>query len=273
VTVDTTVSVVESNSKPHFIATIAKYPPDAAMVQSSVCPPGTHHDGNLCRPNAGGKGHGTAELDSNDMRPEQKLDWGNAVAQIPFDLNKTSLSAAGTTALGPIVTSLKGDAAMRVELTGRASNTRQRGQSAAEGAIVNMDLARGRTAAVVAHLTGQGIGADRIQVRNEGENGAGPGVAWCRVDAQTGKKETQHPALHETGHMFGLDDEYTSTGNPAGSAMSASYDAMIKATTGDTVTHGDNEGAMSLGSTVQKWHYSSFLEALRTITGMPEWGA
>jgi len=270
--VDTTVAVVEANSKPHFIATVAKYPPDAAMVQSSICPPGTHHEGGGCMPNAGGAGHGTADLDANDMRPEQKLDWGNATTQIPFASNQSTLTGAGTGALAPIVAAMKGDAAMHVQLTGRANNTRARGQTAAEGAVVNTDLARKRTSAVVGHLTSQGISADRIFVRNAGENGATADLSWCRVDAQTGKKETQNPALHETGHMLGLSDEYTSTGSPAGTAMPAGYDAMIKGTTGDVVTHADSESAMSMGSTVQKWHYSSFLEALRTVSGMPEWG-
>ncbi len=272
VTVDTTVKVVEATAKPHFIATVAKYPPDAAMVQSSICPPGTHHQGGLCMPNAGGAGHGTASLDSNDLRPEQKLDWGNATTAIPFAVNLAALNAAGTAALTPIVTAMKADAAMHVELTGHANNTRSRGQTAAEGGIVNMDLSRKRTSAVVGHLTSQGISADRIFIRNQGETGATADVAWCRVDAQTGKKQTQDPALHETGHMLGLDDEYPTPGVAAGSAMPAAYDAMIKGTTGDVVTHGRNEGAMSVGSTVQKWHYSSFLEALRTMSGMPEWG-
>lgn len=273
VTVDTTVKVVEAATKPHFIATVAKYPPDAAMVQSSICPPGTHHQGNACAPNAAGARHGTAELDSNDMRPEQKLDWGNATTPIPFGVSQAALNAAGLGALGPIVVAMKADAAMHVELTGRASNTRARGVSASEGAVINMDLARQRTSAVVGHLTGQGISADRILIRNEGANGAAADVAWCRVDAQTGKKPTQNPALHETGHMLGLADEYTGPGNAAGSAVPAGYDAMIKATTGEVVTHADSESAMSMGSTVQKWHYSSFLEALRKVSGMPEWGA
>ncbi len=270
--VDTTVKVVEANTKPHFIATVAKYPPDAAMVQSSICPPGTHHQGNFCLPNPGGAGHGTASLDSNDMRPEQKLDWGNATTQIPFGVNQTVLNAAGIGAAAPMVTAMKADAAMHIELTGRASKTHSRGQTAAEGAVFNMDLARKRTASLVGHLTSQGISADRILVRNEGENGAAADVSWCRVDTQTGKKQTQDPALHETGHMLGLDDEYTTPGVAAGSAMPAGYDAMIKGTTGDVVTHGSSESAMSMGSTVQKWHYSSFLEALRTMTGTADWG-
>jgi len=38
---------------------------------------------------------------SNDMRPEQKLDWGNATTQIPFGVNLHALTPAGTAALTP----------------------------------------------------------------------------------------------------------------------------------------------------------------------------
>jgi outer membrane protein OmpA-like peptidoglycan-associated protein len=271
--VNTTVSVVEDAAAPHFTLSVAKYPDDAAMVQSSICPPGYHHDaasGN-CAANAAGNGSGTADLDSNDMRPEQKLDWGNANSAIGFSEGGTALDATGTAALAPIITAVKGKPESHVELTGRASNTHKRGATADAGAIDNMDLARKRSAAVQAALLAGGLTGDQVLVRNEGENGAGAGKEWCRVDAQVGTKQTQDPALHETGHMLGNEDEYTSTGSAAGSAMPAKYDAMIKAQTGDVVTHADDESAMSMGSTVRKWNYAAFLEGLKEITKKSEW--
>jgi hypothetical protein len=106
-----------------------------------------------------------------------------------------------------------------------------------------------------------------------GEEGAGAGDEWCRVDAQVGNHEMQNPGLHETGHMFGLGDEYPQDGAPAGTAVDAGYDAMVRSTTGQVLTRARNESAMSVGSTVQPWHYSSFMAALRTITGIQEWRA
>jgi outer membrane protein OmpA-like peptidoglycan-associated protein len=270
--VDTTVSVVEDAASPHFTLTVAKYPPDAAMVQSSICPPGYHHDGSgNCAANAAGDGTGTASLDSNDMRPEQKLDWGNPVTAINFSEGGAALDAAANTALTPIVTALKGKPEAHVELTGRASNTHKRRATADSGAIDNMDLARQRSAAVRQALLDAGVTAEQILVRNEGENGAGPGREWCRVDAQVGTHQTQDPALHETGHMLGNEDEYTSTGSAAGSAMPAKYDAMVKAQTGDVVTHVDDASVMSMGSTVRRWNYAAFLEALKEISKKQEW--
>jgi outer membrane protein OmpA-like peptidoglycan-associated protein len=270
--VDITVSVVE-DAAPHFTLTVAKYPPDAAMVQSSICPPGYHHDaasGN-CAANAAGDGTGTAALDSNDMRPEQKLDWGNASSAINFPEGGSTLDGAAKTALDPIVTALKGHPEAHVELTGRASSTHRRGDSADDGAIRNMDLARKRTAVVQQALLDAGATGDQILVRNEGENNAADGKEWCRVDAQVGTKQTQDPALHETGHMLGNEDEYTGTGSAAGSAMPAKFDAMVKAQTGDVVTHVDDASVMSMGSTVRRWNYSAFVEALKDISKKQEW--
>jgi hypothetical protein len=124
---------------------------------------------------------------------------------------------------------------------------------------------------VQAALVAGGATADQILVRNVGEENAGPEAAWCRVDAQVGTQEMQNPGLHETGHMLGSDDEYPQTGAPAGTAVAADYDAMIQAQTGDVVTRGRNADAMSLGSTVRRWNYAAFLEALEKMTGETEW--
>lgn len=266
-TVATTVEVVEDSGDPHFTLNVAKYPPDAGMVQSSICPPGTHHDGSgNCAPNAAGDESGTGALDSNDMRPEQKLDWGNASTSIPFAIGSSTLNAAGNSALAPIITQVAGVAGAHVEITGHASTKHKAGRTADEGAIDNMDLARARTASVRAALIAGGATDDQILVRNVGEDGAADDDSWCRVDAQVGTHEMQNPGLHETGHMLGSDDEYPQTGAPAGSAMAPKYDAMVQAQTGDVLTRGRTSDAMSVGSTVRRWNYASFMEALEKMT-------
>lgn len=273
-TVATTVTVIEDATDPHFTLTVAKYPPDAGMVQSSICPPGFHHNpasGNCAANTDAADESGTGEMDSNDLRPEQKLDWGNPTVQIPFTEGSSALGPAGNAALAPIITQVAGVAGAHVEITGHASSTHRAGRTADEGAIDNMDLARTRTAAVQAALLAGGATADQILVRNVGEENAGPDAAWCRVDAQVGTQEMQNPGLHETGHMLGSDDEYPQTGAPAGTAVAADYDAMIQAQTGDVVTRGRNADAMSLGSTVRRWNYAAFLEALEKMTGEKDW--
>jgi outer membrane protein OmpA-like peptidoglycan-associated protein len=278
VLVNTTVTVVEDNADPHFIITVAKFPKDAPMVQSSICPPGTHHDGDNCAPNAatapGGPPapNGTASFDSNDLRPEAKLDWGNAIVAVPFEASKSDLDAAATGALQPVIDQMKADPATRVTVRGRASTTPPRGShNAAEAAIANMDMARARSAAVQAALVAGGITADRIQVQNHGDRGAGAAAVWRRVDCQVGKQETQDVGIHETGHMLGLGDEYLNAGEAAGTPPEAGYNTMVQAQTGQPVGKQDDASAMSMGSTVRPHHYSSFLEALKAISSMTEW--
>jgi hypothetical protein len=271
------VSVVEDSADPHYVLTVSKYPADAGMAQSSICDPGTHHaGGGMCDPNvadASGNtpNNGTGALDNNDLRPEQKLDWGNASVAIPFRRGRSTMTAQGTAALQPVIDQLNTDNTARVELTGHSSNTHASGSDATQGAVENMDLARARCSTVKTAVEGAGISNSRVQVRNVGEEGAGAGDEWCRVDAQVGNHEMQNPGLHETGHMFGLGDEYPQDGAPAGTAVDAGYDAMVRSTTGQVLTRARNESAMSVGSTVQPWHYSSFMAALRTITGIQEW--
>ena len=275
--VDTTVAVIE-DADPHFILTVSKYPSDAEMVQSSICPPGTSHDptGAMCPanpPDASGvtPGYGSGRFDVNDLRPEQKLDWSNPTVSVPFEKTRTALTTAGTATLAPVLVTLKSDPSAHAELVGRASSDHHIGVSPADGAIANMDLARARSAAVQAALVAGGIPAERILIRNQGEQGATSDPIWCRVDVQLGTHEMQNPALHETGHMMGLGDEYPQTGAPAGSPVAAGYDAMIKSQTGQTITRASNQDAMSVGSTVQPWHYSSFLEALKAISRLSDW--
>jgi hypothetical protein len=241
------------------------------MAQSSICPPGTEHNaaGTHCPSHS--DDHGTGAFDSNDMRDEQKLDWGNAKVPVHFRRGSSTLDSRGTQELAPISAQLQAAPTMHAELEGRASSDHRSTATHAEGEVENMDLARARSAAVVAALGGDGIQADRLLVRNRGEDGATEGEEWCRVDVQLGSQQMQNPALHETGHMLGLGDEYPVSGSPAGSAVDADYAALVRAQTGQEITRSRDESAMSVGSTVQPWHYSSFLEALKSITNSPDW--
>jgi hypothetical protein len=94
-------------------------------------------------------------------------------------------------------------------------------------------------------------------------------------------------AAHEFGHTFGLGDQYathdtagnpttiTGTGAPTGGA--ASHDALTKQMLDDSGANlpgaifENNAGIMSGGNTVHAEHYSTFHEALRTVSGVAEW--
>jgi hypothetical protein len=80
-----------------------------------------------------------------------------------------------------------------------------------------------------------------------------------------GAKEKQAGALHEFGHMIGLDDEYAD-GSPG-----ISHAALAKTALGKVLAEGTSNDIMSCGDTIAPQHYVTFLEALQTITSDKDW--
>jgi hypothetical protein len=74
-------------------------------------------------------------------------------------------------------------------------------------------------------------------------------------------------AVHESGHMLGLDDEYTEACNGE-----PSHADMAQADYGVEVTCGDNNRLMSGGNDVPAEYGVTFLAALRAATNLDEWG-
>jgi hypothetical protein len=157
-----------------------------------------------------------------------------------------------------------------VTITGRASTTGNVDQ--------NKQLAGQRAQAVANYLRTKGdkIADYRISVVNAGTDGAGPGEEWQRVDIMFGDGRAQITINHETGHMLGLGDEYSSP--PGGIAPGAGTGSAI----GTATAHGplagamgggvqpavfeNNDNIMSVGNVVRPQHYATFLEALNSVT-------
>jgi hypothetical protein len=74
---------------------------------------------------------------------------------------------------------------------------------------------------------------------------------------------TQVGAVHEAGHMLGLDDEY-GTGTP-------SHSDLVEKEFGHAVTRGADGRIMSGGMDILPEHGVTFLEALKDATDMDEW--
>jgi hypothetical protein len=68
--------------------------------------------------------------------------------------------------------------------------------------------------------------------------------------------EKQKGAVHEYGHMIGLDDEYTVDG-------AIEHAAMVRSALGTTLVEGSSNDIMSGGNTIEKQHYITFLQALK----------
>ncbi|MFH1462776.1 MAG: DUF4157 domain-containing protein [Pseudomonadota bacterium] len=274
------INVVRDDADPHFTVIVEKYPQNADSIRSSVCEPGYHHDptrtqcdGNTA-PAGGGSApnSGTTVLSSNDLDPEHMLDRFAAVTSIQFDRGSDAVPPGEQGKIQAVLAQLQADPAAHVRLKGFSSSDRRGGTTVAQGEEENMDLARRRTGAVEQLLVSAGIAPARIMVRDYGQSSSTTSLTDCRVDLQVGNQAVFNTAMHETGHMLGLGDEYVDTGRVAGAPVEAGYRGMVTAQTGDNVVAADDDSVMSMGSQVRSWHVSPFLEVQRQITGMTEWG-
>jgi hypothetical protein len=120
-----------------------------------------------------------------------------------------------------------------------------------------------RFEAVLDHLK-QGGGVDPARVKFE-DGGEGDGGQLTVGD---GKRQTV--VAHESGHMFGLDDEYT--GPDAYGPGKKTEHTDLAAAAGETgAMHALSDSVMSGGSKVRPHHYVTFLDALKVVTNIPEW--
>lgn len=136
-----------------------------------------------------------------------------------------------------------------------------------------------RATAVAGLLTeGHDISTPRVL----GDEAAEPGPDHRRAVIDLGKEFQQETLIHESGHMFGLDDEYPEEedlrppgAEPEGASaykehvvkhMSPEDQAGIEPFVADL-----DESVMSVGSEIRPQHYITFLEALQTVTGMLDW--
>ena len=80
------------------------------------------------------------------------------------------------------------------------------------------------------------------------------------------KSGWQIPAMHETGHMLDLDDEY-------GHGGVADHSDLVEAEFGHPVIQNRDGRIMSNGMDISPEHGVTFLAALRAATEMPQWSA
>jgi outer membrane protein OmpA-like peptidoglycan-associated protein len=156
-----------------------------------------------------------------------------------------------------------------VTVTGHASAT---GDSAH-----NQRLSQRRADGVANYLRthGQRIATSRITVEAVGDTGATADPSFQRVDISFGSGDPQITMAHETGHMFGLDDEYASpaggiapgAGTPGVIGAPVAHSGLAAAMGGGVgaAVSENNDNIMSVGNVVRPQHYSTFLEALNQV--------
>jgi hypothetical protein len=147
----------------------------------------------------------------------------------------------------------------------------------------NEQVARQRAENVAAYLRSQGqqIASARIDVQSEGDTGATPDAEWRRVDIVVGDGRAQVTMMHETGHMFGLDDEYASprggfapgAGTPGNIGSPVAHSGLSAAMGGGATAavSENNDNIMSVGNVVRPQHYSTFHEALTNVAAPQTW--
>jgi hypothetical protein len=122
---------------------------------------------------------------------------------------------------------------------------------------------RARFGAITAHLkAASGFDVSRATLVEDGEGD--------RAHITIGTGRTQTVVAHESGHMFGLDDEYTGSGAYA-AGKPTEHTKMAEAAGYSGVQHATSDSIMSGGQEVREHHYVTFLDALKQVSGMTEW--
>jgi flagellar motor protein MotB len=214
-----------------------------------------------------------------DPRPDNLLHWRLFFAHDSAKIEEASSEPDGAGDTGPVFlnkfiktfNAAPGNAGQKIQLIGHASSS--------GSPQYNQKLSEQRAAAVEAFLKSNGLtgSVDRTVDSGTGEEGEIEAGSSRRVDMIIGSGEAQVVANHESGHLLGLDDEYSTdpaglirgTGNPIGSSVAHSdidADALADAPIDGAVAE-NNDNIMSLGNTVRPQHYATFHAALEQVTG------
>jgi len=140
-----------------------------------------------------------------------------------------------------------------------------------EAANQTLSAQRAQNVADYLRTNGAQIAGYRLTSRGVGAEGAAVDEDWERVDIQVGSGEGQHTMVHETGHMFGLGDQYVVAGLVASGTggrlgTRTEHDPQVQNMGGVQASiYENNDDIMSLGNAIRPQHYSTFHEALTTV--------
>lgn len=215
--------------------------------------------------------NGEMNLSSNDLGNSQSNeDFSHLSNKVYFENNSSTLTPQQQTRITNFIQGFSSDA------DGNSANNSIKliGHSSSRGSAgLNSVLAQNRINAVKAVIQAAGITnfATRITEDNQGETGAPDDATqdaeYRSVEIKVGSGERQNTVAHEFGHVFGLADEYEE-GSRTGGVDSGHSNLSRRMGTGNALVE-NNDGIISTGNEVRPQHYSTFIWALRELTGKP----
>jgi len=266
-------------ANPHFELKVKKMGSGNFRADSAVTQPGgqdrtAHAPGTYATPSS----QGTTKLGDTDVTERDKDKWtANTIATevkransanpktITFAENSDAVAAGDQTKLrdlGTILAMIK-QPKMNVAIDGFAST----------GETDKPALSQRRADNAKAAIVAAGSQAHAFAAAGKGDTGADATAAWRKVaiaigNAAAGWKNDYDIAGHETGHMFGFDEEYQ------GGAKESTHYKLVEEALGSKVADTfvkrkageDSASVMDGGLDVRPYHYVTFWEALGRCT-------
>lgn len=243
VKVDVDVREQAKKGKTDHMAVVAYKVPKGQMIGRA----------NVSRPGGSDAGAFGNRMIVNSSKVEPRKD-DLLKRTLAFDTTTDAPTAATSTALQGIAKDMPNPAADATVETPGVTLTVQGPDAATR---------KKRYDAAAAVLTAAGMNSSRIAFVDGGTGAGGTLVV--------GGGEPQTSVAHESGHMFGLDDEYTGSG-AYGPGKPTEHTKFVEKTTGHKgAMHAKSDSIMSGGKVVHPHHYATFLDALRIVSGIEEW--
>jgi outer membrane protein OmpA-like peptidoglycan-associated protein len=278
-TATTKIAITWVDANPHYELKVKKEASGTFRADSAVTQPGGQ-DRTAHAPGAYATltSQGSTKLGDTDATEQDKDKWtANTIATevkradsanpktVTFAENSDALAATDATKLGELgaVLAMIKQPKMNVATDGFA----------ATGEADKAALSQRRADNVKAKITGAGSQAHAFAATGKGDTGADATAAWRKVsisisNANAGWKNDYDVAGHETGHMFGFDEEYQ------GGAKESSHYKLVEEALGTKIADTfvkrkageDSASVMDGGLDVRPYHYVTFWEALGHCT-------
>lgn len=252
----------------HFVVTVRKWPKDGGPLDG-VVPPGAANKSTAQFEESADNGITTPDEDTYTTQPTDQAAYGLVNTSNPgvirFEQGKSEVSATDKIKLRTFGQALQQPnmPAFPVTITGHSSS---------EGdEKYNQRLSEARALNVSNEIVSAGA-KTQPTVISVGETGASAMPEWRRVDISVGNMVTKQTTVrHEFGHMFGLGDEYPGNSRALGTPVAHSALAQKLIPGQQPILAGHNDNIMSVGQTIQPYHYVTFLEALTVMTKVTDW--